>query len=301
MAVCSNLPKSGAIQRFILTFGAVCENEVKEDISDHLISETRWFVACLFVVVFLDGCSDKDPQKPIESATRFAGIGDFGAATIELLVVLEHAPNNAEARFFLCKYLLEAGAAGGAQDVLGGPMALINPIDVGLPVLLRSYPAQYKTKKVVQEGRPDRAVIAQGKVKVMIQLASACFADGNAPIAKKFLSKALRLEPVRTDTQLAQARLTGLDGDLEAALSVVEAVAAQHPGNFDAAKLKEDLLVNLGRNEKAVTAFREVLRIRPNAVSGRAPLVYSLMRARRFIVSTPHFFRCARRGRSRSL
>ena len=97
--------------------------------------------------------------------------------------------------------------------------------------------------------------------------------QGQADAANTALAAALSAKPDHAPALIAQVRMKAGAQDFVGALATIDSIVAKTPTNFEAWKLKGDLLIAQGQGEQALSAYRKALEIRPDFVAAHAAIV----------------------------
>lgn len=175
---------------------------------------------------------------------RLLDDGDGAAAAIELQRALEFGAAENQALPLLAEALLQSGQYGRVSQSYG-------------QVTLTDADAQ---------------------ARLMAALASAELALGNLPGAKVAADRALQAASQAPKALLAKARLAAVDGNVGAALALVDGVVASHPSLAEAWVLKGDLHLRQDDGRAAAQqAFEKSLAAAPDLVAPRMALMSLLV------------------------
>jgi len=241
--------------------------------SNKLLTGAR--VSALLLALLLAACSEK-PEAMLKSANEFLAKNDTKSAVIQVKNALQVNPDLPEARLLLGKVLLESGDPVGAETELRKALDLKVPPDKVLPLLAAAMLAQGKTEKMTEEF--NLASLPQGvaKADLLTNLAVAYGATGKADKSTEALHEALKADGSFEPAMLLQARQKAAQ-DVDAALADVEAVIAKSPKNFQAWKLKGDMLMVLKKQpDTALLAYRKCVELRPDFMQGHVAAVQVL-------------------------
>lgn len=227
------------------------------------------------LVLLLAACSPDSEKTLVERATAEIAKGDAAAAAIHLRSALQQSPNSARARFLFGKLLLDGG------DVENAAIELRKARDAGhsaeeiAPLLALILLAQGKYADVVGEYQQFRVSDAKLQGDLAAVVASAHVALGNIDRAQQTVDAELPRSAASAPLRLVQARLLGLKGDVDGALSIVKEVVGNEPTNANAWRLQGDLLF-LGKRDatSALVAYQKVLGIRAGDASTQAQVIW---------------------------
>lgn len=236
-------------------------------------NQTRAALSALLVSLLLVACGEK-PEAMLSSAKDYLAKNDNKAAVIQIKNALQKSPDLPEARFLLGKALLDSGDAAGAETELRKAMALNYPQDPIVPLLANAMLAQGQAKKLTDEFGKTTLTDKPAQGAFLTSLASAYAVQGQAEPAQASLDAALAATPDYAPAKLILARQKGGQRDFDGALALTEEVIASTPQNFEAWKLKGDLL-RYAKNQpaEALTAYRKSVEIKPEFLAGQAALI----------------------------
>lgn len=236
-------------------------------------NQTRAALSALLVSLLLVACGEK-PEAMLSSAKDYLAKNDNKAAVIQIKNALQKNPDLPEARFLLGKALLDSGDAAGAETELRKAMALNYPQDPIVPLLANAMLAQGQAKKLTDEFGKTTLTDKPAQGAFLTSLASAYAVQGQAEPAQASLDAALAATPDYAPAKLILARQKGGQRDFDGALALTEEVIASTPQNFEAWKLKGDLL-RYAKNQpaEALTAYRKSVEIKPEFLAGQAALI----------------------------
>ncbi|MCW2313575.1 XrtA/PEP-CTERM system TPR-repeat protein PrsT [Rhodoferax antarcticus] len=249
-------------------------------------NQTRAALSALLVSLLLVACSEK-PEAMLSSAKDYLTKNDNKAAVIQIKNALQKNPDMPEARFMLGKTLLDSGDAAGAETELRKALALNYPQDPIVPLLANAMLAQGQAKKLTDEFGKTTLTDKPAQGAFLTSLATAYAAQGQAKPAQASLDAALAATPDYAPAKLIQARQKGGQRDFDAALALTEEVIASAPQNFEAWKLKGDLLrYAKDQPTEALAAYRKSVEIKPEFLAGQAALITLLFQQNNFADAT---------------
>ena len=120
-----------------------------------------------------------------------------------------------------------------------------------------------RADKVVADFTAKDLADATARAQLQTTIASAQIALNKPKEAKAALAKAFQAQPGFPPARLVEARIVGGEGDLPGALKITDEVLAGAPSFVDALLLKGQILVALGRQEEAKSAFQQATRRSP--------------------------------------
>ncbi len=233
-------------------------------------------ISALLLALILTACGEK-PESMLNSAKEYLAKNDAKAAVIQVKNALQINPDLPDGRLLLGKALLETGDAVGAETELRKAMALQVPQDQVIPLLAKAMLAQGQSKKVTEEF--GKLALPSGAANAELQtlLSSAFAMEGKVDQSNAALAAALHADPSYDPALLLQVRQKASQRDADGALAGVDAVIAKSPKNFEAWKLKGDVLLHLkNQPEDALAAFRKSVEVRPDYMAGHASTVRML-------------------------
>lgn len=228
---------------------------------------------CLLAALGLAGCGKPEAQAVAKVRER-AGSADAETARTELHNLVRAHPKSGEARLMLGQRLLDDGDGTAAAIELQRALEFGAVESQALPVLVEALLQSGQYGRATHGFAQARLTDADAQARLLAAVASAELALGNAPGARTAIDSALQAAPQSPQALLAKARLAAVDGDLPAALALVDTVVANHPGLADAWVLQGDLhLRQADDRASAQQAFERALALRPALVSPRMALM----------------------------
>ena len=231
----------------------------------------------LLLALLLYACGGDKPDAMLASARDYLAKNDSRAAVIQLKNALQKNPELAEARYLLGLALLGDGDAVGAETELRKALELKTPRDQVIPALARALLAQGQLRKLTDEFARTELSQATAKADLQTSLSSAYLALGKGDLARAALAIAVATDPTYAPALLAQVRERAGSRDFDAALALLESVLAKAPSNFEAWKLKGDILGARAQGSEAVAAYRKAVESKPDFVPAHAALFIALM------------------------
>ncbi len=220
--------------------------------------------------------------EQIASAKSLLEKKDNKAAVIELKNALQKNPKSAEARYLLGKTLLENGDPVTALVELQKAQELQTTDELVIPEIARGMLMVGDEAKLLTQygGLVLKDDAAGADLKTSLATASAVKAD--LPSAKRALDEALRLKPGYAPALVMQARVAASEGNIDAALTLLNQVIAAEPGNERAGILKGEYLLQAKRDpEGALAAYRQVLAGRAGSVAARSAVANILFQQKK--------------------
>jgi len=212
-------------------------------------------IAAGVVLATLLACQRMKPVADVLADARKAhDRGEDRAAVIHLKNLLQQEPGHATARRMLGELHLALGDAVSAEKELRRALALGQPRQELLPLLIRAMLAQASYQAVLDElqAEPPSPAILAWRGNALLGLAK-------AEDAGQLYSQALRKAPKLIEAHLGQARLALLRNDAGAASDSVGHALASDPYNTDALRFRGDLLRLRGDLAGALVAYRQIL------------------------------------------
>ena len=238
-------------------------------------------IAVILCAALLYGCGRQDPETLFAAGKELLAKREYGTAAIQVKNGLQMQPESPEGRFLLGKILLEAGDASTAIVELRRARELRYSSDAVTPLILRANFQLRNYDKVVEEADPAKMLTKDAKVEVLTTLASAYTGLEKRAEARKAIDQALALQPDNASARLVQARLNLSGGDLAGTLAVVDSVIAKDAANFEAHKLKGDVLGANDKYEAAVASYRKAIELQADSIPARVALIFAHMSAAR--------------------
>lgn len=230
----------------------------------------------LSLALALAACGGPSETKSLEEANTALAKNDRAAARIHLKSTLQANPKNAEARFLLGKLMLEAGEASNAALELRKAEDLGHPASVVVPLLARALVANGEARQAIAQYGQVRFDDPLSTAELKTTLAAAMAASGDGAGAQNALQDALQAMPTHADALLLSARLKAADGDVPAALALVDEVLARAPRNDRALMTRGDLLAG-SDHAGAVKAWRAALQAQPNLAAAHRAIITALL------------------------
>jgi len=223
-------------------------------------SNTPVALFVLLGALLLGGCADNSPEARIAAAKQYLQKNDPKSAVIELKNALQQKPYMADGRFLLGVTLLREGDAAAAEVELRKALSSKHPQDQAVPVLARAMLAQGQAEKVVDEFGAARFDKPAADADLQTTLAAAYAALGKTELSQAALASALQADPGYGPARVAAARQKGVAKDFDGATSATDSLLADQPGNFEAWKLKGDLLLYAqNKPGDAAAAYRKAI------------------------------------------
>lgn len=240
-------------------------------------SRTHLASVALLASLLLGACSEK-PEAMLSSAKDYLAKNDRKAAVIQIKNALQVNPDMPEARFLLGKTLLDSGDAVGAETELRKALALKYPQDPVIPLVAKALLAQGQVKKLTDELAKTELTDPLAKASFQTVLASAYAVQGQVNPYQAAVDAALAAQPGFAPALVVQARQKAGERDFDAALALTEEAITKAPDNFEAWKLKGDLLRFIKiQLPEALAAYRKTIEIKPDFLAGHSSAVSVLL------------------------
>ena len=232
--------------------------------------------ALLAVTLVCAACGEPTETDLLASAREAIAKHETESAVLSLKSLLQVNPSAGEGRFLLGKLLLAAGEMPAAEAELRRALDAGYDQAAVLPLLAQAMLAQGQAALLLQQFGQTELSDPQANADLKAQLAAAAADTGNIPQAQAFIDSARprAVDPMALEIQ--QVRLTALRGDLNLALSQVDAVLAAKPDNAMALALRGDLLSRSGPHmdlTAAVASWRKSLAAKPDSPSVHASVL----------------------------
>lgn len=235
-------------------------------------------VSVLCLSLTLAACGGGSTESMLKSAKEYMAKNDNKAAIIQIKNALQKNPDSAEARFLLGAALLASGDIAAAELELRKALELKHSPDLVMPQLANALLYQGQFKKLTDEFAKTELVDVHAKAEFQTSLASAYAALGKADLFQTALISALTAEPGYAPALIAQARQKAATKDFDGGLSAAEEIIAKNPTSYEAWRLKGDILYFAkGQPAEALVAYRKVVEIKPDFLSGHSSIVTILL------------------------
>ena len=201
----------------------------------------------LLAVSLLAACGGESYDTLMSSAKTLLDKGDSKAAIIQLKNALQKSPEAGEARYLLGKAFLDVGDPRSAEVELRKAMsAKYDPVRVA-PALARAQLALQAFKPLIEPFAEAKLDDAAARADLQTSLAMAYFSTGAVDKANAALQEAFKAVPDFTPAQLLQARVKLRDGEVPAALQMLDALLKREPKQTDAWRLKGEVILGAVR------------------------------------------------------
>jgi putative PEP-CTERM system TPR-repeat lipoprotein len=233
-------------------------------------SFSRYHLPSLLMALMLVACGEK-PDAMLISAKDYLARNDSKAAVIQIKNALQSNPDLPEARYLLGVALLDGGDPVGAETELRKALTLKVPQAQVAPYLAKAMLAQGQAKKVTDEFGQMALTQTPGMASLQTTLAESFAAQGLADQSQAALSAALKTDATYAPALLLQARQKAGQRDFDGALLLVDGLIAKSPKNYEALKLKGDLLLYAkNQPDDALTVYRQSVDARPDFMAAHS-------------------------------
>jgi putative PEP-CTERM system TPR-repeat lipoprotein len=243
---------------------------------------TRLHAFALALALAVAGCGQDSPEKLVAAAKGFIEKKDYKSAEIQLKNALQQQPDLAEARYLLGLALMETGDYASAEKEFRRAIDNRYSPAAAYPQLARALTLQGDPRKVVQTLRDMRPDDATARAAVAAHLGFGYLALGQPKDAREAFAVALAAKPGDPLARLGEARLAAVDGNLDAAMKVVDELLAQSPGMPEALMLKAEIHGARREPDAAIAAMREVVKAQPLNATARFSVAMMLIDARKY-------------------
>ena len=204
-----------------------------------------WWIS-IAALILISACGGNNPELLLKSAYEFLSKNDAKSAEIQIKNVLQTNPDLPEARYVYGLALLSNGKPGAAEVEFRKALLLNYSVDLVIPRLASSLLAQGQYNKLVNEFPTSTLVRLTGataNADFQTSLSNAYSSMGNSDLAGRSLQKALAADPSYVPALIARARQIASKGDFSNALAAVDEVLIKSPKEYDAWKLKGDIVI----------------------------------------------------------
>lgn len=236
-------------------------------------------IAGLALAIAVGGC-DSGPNEAqlLQSAREYLQKDDSRAATIQLKTLLQKRPNSGEGRLLLARALRAGGDTTGALVEIRKAQELGVPDEQVLPEMARILLQAGEATKVIGQFAGTELKDAQANADLLSTLASAYGTQNNLQLAMDTAARALQAVPGHAPAIVTQARVKAAQGDVYAALLMLDDVLAKTPQQAAAVMFKGELLWHVKQDRDAALAvFRGALAAQPKATAAHSAVVTLLL------------------------
>ncbi len=226
----------------------------------------------------VSACTKFDTAGALGNGTAALAAGELATAAIHFKSVLQHAPDNADARVGLGKVLLQQGDMGNAIVELGRASGAGAAAKDVAPLLARAYVEAGDLKRVTQTFADAKIDDPEAQAAVWVEVGRAWTGLGDSTKAQAFIDRALQLRPGHAGAGLMQARLQAARGQMDKAAATIDGVIARDARQAEAWHLRGEFHRALGEYPAAMAAHRKVVELKPDYVRSHAAIIMLLMR-----------------------
>lgn len=219
-------------------------------------------LSSIFLMAGLSACGNNQSTATLlAEAKQYQQKGDVKAAMIQLKNAVAKSPEDAEARLQLGALHLEMGDAVSADKELRKARSLGAEAKRVLPLLGQANMAQGRAKEMLDDISADQA---KGSAPLLALRGDALLVTGKPDEAKAAFDAALALDPNSGAALLGLARHAMLNQDRESAERLLADALAKDPKNPDVWMAQGSMLRMNGKQDEAVAAYDEVLKLQSN-------------------------------------
>jgi putative PEP-CTERM system TPR-repeat lipoprotein len=222
----------------------------------------------ILLLLLVAGCSrHQDEANLMKEARTYAARGEAKAAVIQLKNVLQQTPSHGQARLMLGALYLDIGDVQSADKELRRALELkVNPGDV-LPLLGKTLLLQGQYQKLLDDLPAD-----EQQPQLMALRGHALLGLNRVDEGRAVFAQITLRHPGSVPALLGQARIALLEDRKDDALVLIRQAVSQQADNTDAQRLLGDVLRLLGKNQEAVAAYQQVLKLHPAQVQAHVDL-----------------------------
>ena len=235
-------------------------------------SSAKGLSALLFALL-LTACGGDKPETMLASAKDYLAKNDSKAAVIQLKNALQNKPDLAEARFLLGKALFAEGKLTEAEVELRKAAELKYPLDQLALVQASLWLQMGQAKKVIDELASVEMGAPQAKADLQALIGQANLLLNQGAAARTAFDAALAAVPGHGQALIGQARLKAAEGDMPAALGLLDNALEKSPKLFDAWLLRGDILRFQNDMPGAIAAYTKALEAKPDYVAAHVALI----------------------------
>ena len=236
----------------------------------------RTFLAltALASALLLGACSKDSADTLVKSGKGYAARADHAAAIIQYKTALQSGTDTAEIRWLLGRSLLSAANPQPAIVELNKALEAGYPKDEVVPLLAQALVMLGDYRKLTTSFEGTQLTDKLANASLNASLATAWAALGDPAKGEAALAAALRALPEYGPALVMRARLVGVKGDLDGALSIVEQVLKRDANAHEAHQLKGEILLLGKKDEKGGEAsIRQALEIDKAYLPAHAMLI----------------------------
>lgn len=238
-------------------------------------------VTAAVLALLAPGCGDGSERDQVAAARASLAKKDDKAAIIQLKSALQKNPQSGEARFLLGLTLMKTGDMASAVLELEKARDLKLGDDSVVPPLARALMVMGQWKKVLDLFENLSLTNPEALSDLKATVASAYLTQGKLDVGEAAVKVSLQANPKNAAGRILLARLIAGRGEIDQALSIVDAVIFDYPMEISAHHLKGELLwIGKGDVEAAMQVFREALSIQPSHIPANSALITLLLQKR---------------------
>lgn len=256
----------------------VCRHQTSSIVRNITMLNTKSLLALVVASLLVGGCKSEKPEDQVNSAKEYLQKSDTKAATIQLKNALQQKPDLAEARFLLGTVFRDEGNFTAAEIEFRKALTAQYPANLVVPELARAMMVIGQGKKLAEEFGTVQFNQSAANANLQTTLAAAYGELGNQQSAEVALTAALAADPDYGPALLVRSRQKAARQDFDGALSVIDKVVAKDAGNFEAWKLKGDIL-QFSKNDTdgALLAYKKSIDINPKFIPSHSEILTILL------------------------
>lgn len=219
-------------------------------------------------------------NAPYEDGVRRMSEGDVAGAVVQFKNALQQNPNHLPARIALGKVSMRMGDANSAVKELRIALALGAARDQVLPILGNALLAQRKYQDILDTIKSNDPA-SDGGFEVVLLRARANYELGRIEEAQRGYRRAAELAPQRPEPLTGLAQVEFANGNLDAAMSLVNHALELSPTDIEAWFRKGEFQRAEPDAEGALVSYQKALETNPNSLRvrlARASLLLELGR-----------------------
>ncbi|HEY0490244.1 MAG TPA: XrtA/PEP-CTERM system TPR-repeat protein PrsT [Telluria sp.] len=227
----------------------------------------------------MSGCGKTETSETlVAEAKQFIQKGDTKSAVIQLKNALLKNPSDVEARLTLGALYNDTGDAVSAEKEFRKAAELGATPDKTVPGLANALFAQGQFQKVLDE----TAAASAGKAELLALRGNANLALGNAEAAKQSYEQALQVNPKLGAALIGMARHALALKDIDGAKRLADQAATESPNDPEVWMFKGGLLRAENKNDEALAAFDQALKVKPGHRSANLERAYIGIATRKY-------------------
>jgi putative PEP-CTERM system TPR-repeat lipoprotein len=237
-------------------------------------------VSGAFLIGGLSACHrSQSTASLLADAKQYQQKGDTKAAMIQLKNAVEQSPEDGEARMQLAALEFDMGDSVSADKELHKARSLGIAADRVLPMMGKAMLLQGHAKELLDEISADKA--ARSPILLALR-GDALLATGSADEAKQAYEQALALNPNQGEALLGLARHAMGQRDQDGAQRYIADAMAKDPKNPDVWMAHGAMLRLQGKQEEALGAYDQVLKLKPDHRTAHIEKAYVLIGTGKF-------------------